>query len=64
MAKRLIFLSVLVVLALSALGLVVTESSGGPETEGAAFYLVAVGVALVAVTGAGLVYARGRRGRR
>jgi len=63
MAKRLFALSVLVIAALVALGLWVTESDDGPETAASGFYLGAVAVALGAGIAAGVFFTISRRGR-
>jgi hypothetical protein len=63
MALRLFLLALGTILALSAFGLWVTESRGGPETDAASFYLLAVGIALAMVVVGGLAFMFTRRTR-
>jgi hypothetical protein len=63
MVKRLFLLALVALAALSAFGLWVTESSGGPETDVASFYLLALGIGLAAAVVGGLVFMFTRRDR-
>jgi hypothetical protein len=65
MAKRLLLLALPTLAALAAFGLWVTESSGGPETDVASFYLLALAIGLVAavVGGVAFMFTRRDRGR-
>jgi hypothetical protein len=62
-ANRLILLSVVLVVGLCALGLWVTESSGGPETRAGSFYLAAAGIGVLAFVVAGVLLTLARRRR-
>lgn len=63
MAKRLLLLALPTLVALMAFGLWVTESPGGPETDVASFYLLALAIGLgVAVVG-GIAFMFTRRDR-
>jgi hypothetical protein len=48
---------------LCALGLWVTESSGGPETRAGSFYLAAAGIGVLAFVVAGVLLTLARRRR-
>src|SRR5829696_417829 len=56
MAKRFFGVAVLVILALSALGLWVTEGDHGRETGAGTAYLIAVGVSLLVVSVGGVAF--------
>jgi hypothetical protein len=61
--KQLLAFSLVGLVVLAAAGLLITETPGGPETDAASYYLLAVGIGLVALILGGIAFMFTRRDR-